>query len=61
MLLRIYNLKPVALFTNFMKKRMDTENVGSVSYFSLGGLELCLGRLSPPKPPVATGLHVLCI
>jgi len=29
-LLGIYNLKPVALFTNSMKKCMDTENVGSV-------------------------------
>jgi len=26
----IYNLKPVALFTNSMKKCMDTENGGSV-------------------------------
>jgi len=29
-LLAIYNLKPVALFTNSMKKCMDTENVGSI-------------------------------
>jgi len=29
-LLGIYNLKAVALFTNSMKKCMDTENVGSV-------------------------------
>ena len=29
-LLGIYNLKPVALFTNSMKKCMDIENVGSV-------------------------------
>jgi len=28
----------------------------SVSRFNLGGLELCLGGLSPPKPLVATGL-----
>ena len=27
----------------------------SVSYFSLGGLELCLGGLSPPKPPSGDG------
>jgi len=27
----------------------------SVPYFNLGGLELCLGGLSPPNPPVATG------
>jgi len=26
----IYNLKPVALFANSMKKCMDIENVGSV-------------------------------
>ena len=30
-LLGIYNLKPVALFTNSMKKCMDIENVGSVN------------------------------
>jgi len=29
-LLGVYNLKPVALFTNSMKKCMDIENVGSV-------------------------------
>jgi len=29
-LLGIYNLKPVALFTNSMKKCMDIENVGSI-------------------------------
>jgi len=29
-LLGIYNLKPVALFTNSMKKCMDIENGGSV-------------------------------
>jgi len=29
-LLGIYNLKPVALFTNSMKKCIDIENVGSV-------------------------------
>jgi len=31
----------------------------SISYFNLGGLELCLGGLSPPKLPfpVATGLN----
>jgi len=29
-LLGIYNLKPVALFTNSLKKSMDTENVGNV-------------------------------
>jgi len=29
-LLGIYNFKPVALFTNSMKKCMDIENVGSV-------------------------------
>ena len=28
----------------------------SGSYFNLTGLELCLGKISPPKPPVATGL-----
>jgi len=28
----------------------------SVSYFNLGGLELCLGGLSPPNSPVATGM-----
>ena len=28
----------------------------SVSRLNLGGLKLCLGRISPPKPPVATGL-----
>jgi len=28
----------------------------SVLDFNLGGLELCLGGLSPPNPPVATGL-----
>ena len=28
----------------------------SVSYFNLGGLEVCLGELSPPKPPVVTRL-----
>jgi len=33
----------------------------SVSYFNLGGLVLCLGELSPTKPPVATGLSNLCI
>ena len=30
-----------------------------VIQFGRGGLELCFGGLSPPKPPVATGL--LCI
>jgi len=29
-LLGIYNLKPVSLFTNSMKKCMDIENVGSI-------------------------------
>jgi len=29
-LLGLYNLKPVALFTNSMKKFMDIENFGSV-------------------------------
>jgi len=29
-LLGLYNLKPVALFTNSMKKCMDIENFGSV-------------------------------
>jgi len=29
-LLGIYNLKPVALFTNSLKQCMDIENVGSV-------------------------------
>jgi len=29
-LLGIYNLKPVALFTNSMKKCMDIENVGII-------------------------------
>ena len=33
-----------------------TPIVYSVIYFDLGGLVLCLGRLSPPKPPVTTGL-----
>jgi len=32
----------------------------SVSRFNLGGLKLCLGGLSPPKPPVATGLDSSC-
>ena len=31
----------------------------SVSCFNLGGFELCLGGLSPPKSPVATGLYIL--
>jgi len=26
--------------------------------FQFGGMELCLGGLNPPKPPVATGLLV---
>ena len=37
-LLEIYNLKPMALFTNSMKKCIDIENVGSVkgsTHFSL--------------------------
>jgi len=25
--------------------------IHSVSYFNFGGLEFCLGELSPPKPP----------
>jgi len=28
----------------------------TASYFNLGGFEFCLGGLSPPKRPVATGL-----
>jgi len=44
---------------------IDIENlikspmIHTVSYFDLGGLVVCLGVLSPPKPPVATGLMVL--
>jgi len=30
----------------------------SVSYFHLGRLGTLFGGLSPPKPPVATGLRV---
>jgi len=30
----------------------------SFSYFNLGGVVHCLGGLSPPNPPVATGLAV---
>ena len=30
-----------------------------VRWFNLGGLELCLGGLNPPNPPVATGLHLI--
>jgi len=42
-LLGIYNLKPVALFTNSMKKCIDIENGGSVqnSGFQPGGCFLC--------------------
>jgi len=29
----------------------------SVSYFNLGGLELCLGGISPPKPPRGDGMR----
>jgi len=32
-------------------KITKTPLIYSVSRFHLGGLELCLGRLSPPKPP----------
>jgi len=44
-LLGIYNHKPVALFTNSMKKCMDIENVGSVknSGFQPGVVCLFLG------------------
>ena len=31
----------------------------SVSYFNLGVLGLCFGGLSPPKPPVTTGLNIV--
>ena len=29
----------------------------SVSYFNLGGLGALFGGLTPPRPPMATGLH----
>jgi len=31
----------------------------SASFFNLGGLDLCLVGLNPPKSPVATGLYML--
>ena len=43
-------------------RRLNIENfiksplIYSVSYLDLGVLVLCLGVLSPPKPPMATGL-----
>jgi len=30
----------------------------SVSHFNLGGLGALFGGITPPKPPVATGLHL---
>jgi len=38
------------------QKLTKTPLIYSVSSFNLGSLELCLGGLSPPKPPVATWL-----
>ena len=37
-------------------KLTKTLLIYNVSCFNLGGLELCFGRISPPKPSVATGL-----
>jgi len=31
----------------------------SVSSFNLGDLETCFEGLSPPKPPVVTGLNIV--
>ena len=42
-------------------KLTETPLIHSVSRFKLGGLELCLGGLNPPKPPVATGQVIQCI
>jgi len=36
-----------------------TPLIYSVSYLNLGVFELCFGGLSPPKPPVATGLNIV--
>ena len=36
-------------------KLTKTQLIYSVSRFNLGGLELCLGRLSPPKLPRGDG------
>jgi len=38
-------------------KLTKTPLIYSVSRFNWGGLELCLRGLSPPKPPMATGLY----
>jgi len=35
-----------------------TPLIYTVSYFSLGGLEHCLGGMSPPNSPVVTALAV---
>jgi len=40
-------------------KLTKTPLIYSVAYFSLGFLELCFGALSPPNPPVATGLNIV--
>jgi len=41
--------------------KIDKNNtIYSVSYFNFGALVLCLGGLSPPKPPVATRLEGVC-
>ena len=38
-------------------KGIERKNsVYAISYFNLGGLQLCVERISPPKPPAATGL-----
>jgi len=38
-----------------------TPLIYSVSRFSFGGLEPCLGRLSPPKPPRGDGIALVAI
>jgi len=41
------------------EKLTKTPLIYSISYFNSGVLEVCFAGLSPPKPPVATGLNIV--
>ena len=44
-----------------IEKLIKLTMIYSVSYFDLGGLVRCLGRLSPPKPPRGDGTGLVSI
>jgi len=54
---QVFNRRALRLFGGIdIIKLTKTLLIYSVSRFNLGGLEVCLGGISPPNPPVATGL-----